>query len=677
MSSMEKGNVKKKKSIATIAAEGDIFASCDFSSLGLHPALCDQLRDRMGFEAPTLVQAQAIPVILSGRHVYFFLPTLLVNAATGTGKTVTYLAPLIHQLQKSDPRIQRSDGTFALVLVPTHELCMQVYETLQKLLHRFHWIVPGYIMGGENRLKEKARLRKGISILVATPGRLLDHLKHTTSFVHKNLQWIIFDEADRILELGFGKEIEEIIDILGSKQNVSQSKENAVSGVVRQNVLLSATLNEKVNHLANISLNNPVMIGLDDKKMKPSNKQVTSLDSNEIKTTELSGEVSIASNEEYKLPAQLNQRYVKVPCGSRLVVLLSVLKNLFTGEASQKIVVFFSTCDAVDFHHALLSQFHGLSNSQSETETRELFVGCNILKLHGNMKHDDRVKTFNAFKTEKSALLLSTDVSARGLDFPKIDYAMCGKTKLILDVQGRKNCSVGASGDSLLFLQPIEADYLQELKKHGVLLTEYPLLKLLDGFPLHGPKHHVKKFVSIEMHPWVLSLQRSLESFVSNEVIIFHVKKLVLTERCIHVLCLLVLLHILVLIAITVGAPVLIFLSALSYIFSYLHVCGDDEEARSECILLVGACIQCSSRGSKEYIHGEEASLGACGKKFCAQGTTVFGGQIGPEEAYSKEEGRAAAKTERRRFEKEEKDMMIPYNEAKKRVLCLINFNDF
>lgn len=86
---------------------------------------------------------------------------MLVNAATGTGKTVAYLAPVIHHLSLHQPRIQRSDGTFALVLVPTRELCLQVHEILQKLLHRFHWIVPGYVMGGENRDKEKARLRKG------------------------------------------------------------------------------------------------------------------------------------------------------------------------------------------------------------------------------------------------------------------------------------------------------------------------------------------------------------------------------------------------------------------------------------------------------------------------------------------------------------------------------------
>ncbi|XP_076957146.1 DEAD-box ATP-dependent RNA helicase 17-like [Bidens hawaiensis] len=506
--------MKKKKSDV---AQKEIFASCDFASLGLHSALCDQLRERMGFEAPTLVQAQAIPVILSGKHV-------LVNAATGTGKTVTYLAPIIHQLQKYDKKIQRCDGTFALVLVPTHELCMQVYENLQKLLHRFHWIVPGYIMGGENRSKEKARLRKGISILVATPGRLLDHLKHTSSFVHKNLRWIVFDEADRILELGFGKEIEEILDILGSRPHMSESKDDEF---VRQNLLLSATLNEKVNHLANISLDNPVMIGLDDTKIKPSNKQVTLLD-NAIETLQNSGKA--LTNEEYKLPAQLSQRYVKVPCGSRLVVLLSVLKSLFTGEPSQKIVVFFSTCDAVDFHHALISKFHGLSNFQSDTETRELFVKCNILKLHGNMKHEDRVKTFNAIKTDKSALLLSTDVSARGLDFPKvrciIQYDSPGEATEYVHRVGR-TARLGEKGDSLLFLQPIEGDYLEELKKHGVVLTEYPLVKLLDGFPLK--RNRFKKFVTVEMHPWVLDLQKSLESFILSEV---KVKKLAENAFC-------------------------------------------------------------------------------------------------------------------------------------------------
>ncbi|KAK4774753.1 hypothetical protein SAY86_009688 [Trapa natans] len=98
----EESTMMKKKDVMN---GGDVFAGCSFASLGLHPGLCDQLKARLGFEVPTQVQAQAIPVVLTGRH-------MLVNAATGSVKTIAYLAPIIHQLQKIDPRIERSDGTF-------------------------------------------------------------------------------------------------------------------------------------------------------------------------------------------------------------------------------------------------------------------------------------------------------------------------------------------------------------------------------------------------------------------------------------------------------------------------------------------------------------------------------------------------------------------------------------
>lgn len=493
----------------------NVFASCSFSSLGLHQTLCDQLRERMGFEDPTLVQAQAIPVVLSGRHA-------LVNAATGTGKTIAYLAPIIHHLQSYDKRIQRSDGTFALVLVPTRELCLQVHEILQKLLHRFHWIVPGYIMGGESRSKEKARLRKGISILIATPGRLLDHLKNTSSFVYTNLRWIIFDEADRILELGFGKEIQEILNLLGSMKTGHDDQESGVprpSKFQRQNLLLSATLNEKVNHLAKISLEDPVMIGIDDKIMEPTSRiRFDNSDCDEDNEDTHSSKIPAIGA--YKVPEQLIQRYMKVPCGSRLAILLSILKHLFEREPSQKVVLFFSTCDAVDFHYSLITEFLFSSYPQTEEGNRTMFLGCKTLRLHGNMEQEDRTTSFQAFKTEKSALLLSTDVSARGLDFPNvrciIQYDSPGEATEYVHRVGR-TARLGERGESLLFLQPSEIDYLQDLEKHGVSLVEYPLLKVLDSFPLSAHKNNIKKSVFIDMHPWIMCLQKALESCISSK----------------------------------------------------------------------------------------------------------------------------------------------------------------
>ncbi|KAG8066924.1 hypothetical protein GUJ93_ZPchr0005g15594 [Zizania palustris] len=496
-----------------------LFASCSFPDLGLHPTLCAHLQDKMGFKAPTRIQAQAIPVAISGQH-------MLVKAATGTGKTLAYLAPIVHLLQMREPRVERTDGTFALVLVPTRELCLQVYGIAQQLVHRFHWIVPGYIMGGENRAKEKARLRKGISILIATPGRLLDHLQHTSSFVYSNLRWIVFDEADSILELGFGKALEDILELLGSRNDASEQNKNKMESMQRQNLLLSATLNEKVNRLAKISLKNPVMIGLEEQNKTSDSssargKNHTSLLSDdEEKILEKHSTKVDQTVDDFKLPAQLVQRYVKVSCGSRLAILLTILKSLFERQLSHKVVVFLSTCDSVDFHHTVLNQLEWTSGLQLDMDKKQKFLNCKVFRLHGNMDQDDRKKSFLGFSSEKSAILVSTDVAARGLDFPKvkciIQYDSPGDASEYVHRVGR-TARIGEKGEALLFLQPVEIDYLGDLKLHGALLTEYPLQKVLDSFPVNGQRLHKRKQISLDMHPWIMSLQRALESFVTSE----------------------------------------------------------------------------------------------------------------------------------------------------------------
>ncbi|GBG77809.1 hypothetical protein CBR_g25740 [Chara braunii] len=136
-----------------IAAQ--VFAATKFSELGLAPRLVEHLEGVLGFSVPTHVQKVAIPLLLSGRDV-------LVNAETGTGKTLVYLLPIIHGLQEYSRRVSRNDGTFALILAPTRELCLQIYNVAKQVVaQRYHWLVPGYLIGGELKKKEKARLRKG------------------------------------------------------------------------------------------------------------------------------------------------------------------------------------------------------------------------------------------------------------------------------------------------------------------------------------------------------------------------------------------------------------------------------------------------------------------------------------------------------------------------------------
>ncbi|RLM99525.1 DEAD-box ATP-dependent RNA helicase 17 isoform X1 [Panicum miliaceum] len=523
---MPKNLGKPPPAAAAAQEEGreELFASCSFADLGLHPNLCAHLQDKMGFQAPTRIQAQAIPVAMSGQH-------MLVKAATGTGKTLAYLAPIVHLLQMREPCVDRTHGTFALVLVPTRELCLQVYGIAQQLVHRFHWIVPGFVMGGENRAKEKARLRKGISILIATPGRLLDHLQHTASFVYSNLRWIVFDEADSILELGFGKAVEDILEHLGSRNGAPDQNKNKGEHIRRQNLLLSATLNEKVNRLAKISLKNPVMIGLDDQK-KPSGKSNTLGNSHtsllsydeEDGILEKQNDVLEHAVDDFKLPAQLVQRYVKVSCGSRLAVLLSILKSLFERQISQKVVIFLSTCDSVDFHHTVLSQLEWSSGPQLDMDKKQKFLSCKVFRLHGSMEQDDRKKSFLGFGSEKSAILVSTDVAARGLDFPKVKYIIQydspGEASEYVHRVGR-TARIGEKGEALLFLQPIELDYLKDLESHGVSLTEYPFQKRsLEGFV--AAEEATKKLARDAFCSWV----RAYTAHRGELKKIFMVKKL-------------------------------------------------------------------------------------------------------------------------------------------------------
>ena len=170
--------------------------------------VCQRLRDtlqqKLSIETLTRIQSESIPMLLSGRDT-------LVQSQTGSGKTLCYLVPLLEKLQAHAPRVAREAGTRALVLLPTRELCTQVLEVLQKVVTPFHWLVTGSLMGGEKKKAEKARLRKGVPIIVATPGRLVDHLENTKGFSLRSIRFLVLDEADRMLSMDFEEEITKVL----------------------------------------------------------------------------------------------------------------------------------------------------------------------------------------------------------------------------------------------------------------------------------------------------------------------------------------------------------------------------------------------------------------------------------------------------------------------------------
>ncbi|KAF6251247.1 DEAD-domain-containing protein [Scenedesmus sp. NREL 46B-D3] len=443
------------------------------------------------------VQQRALPVLLAGRDA-------LVRSPTGSGKTLAYLAPMLHSLQARQPRVARAEGTHALILVPTRELAVQVSDVLTALVRRFCWLVAGMLIGGEHRGHEKARLRKGVTLLVATPGRLLDHLQNTTSFRTERLSWLVLDEADRLLDLGFEAKLKAIIDALAARAAAAADNTfspAATEGQLQcQTVLLSATLHPGLAGLASLSMRQPVGVGF-DAKLVDGRLQLQEAAGDEPGAQKQAGTGGggAAGQEQFELPQQLQQRYVEVPAKARLVALIGVLRSRLRRSREAKLVVFFSNCDSVDFHHALLQQPQpgrgqhdgtaaaAAAADGSSDEAGELLLGtCPVLKLHGDMKQPERTSSLVTFSKAASCVLLCTDVAARGLDFPAvstiIQYDPSGDPAEYVHRVGR-TARMGQQGEALLFLLPSEMPYAQLLQQQGVRLGQEQSGMLLQCLP--------------------------------------------------------------------------------------------------------------------------------------------------------------------------------------------------
>lgn len=224
-----------------------VFTGASIDSLEIHPHCVKNLSDLLFITELTTVQQKTIPKALEGHDI-------LVRSQTGSGKTLAYALPIVQKLQEIRPKLTRDLGIVTLIIVPTRELALQTYELFVKLLKPFTWVVPGIITGGEKRKAEKNRLRKGINILIGTPGRLVDHLLHTEMFKLHKLKFLVLDEADRLLDMGYERDVRQIVEAIQEHK----TKENDESAI--QRLLLSATLTPGVQRLAGLALKDPLFI---------------------------------------------------------------------------------------------------------------------------------------------------------------------------------------------------------------------------------------------------------------------------------------------------------------------------------------------------------------------------------------------------------------------------------
>ncbi|EDW67321.1 probable ATP-dependent RNA helicase pitchoune isoform X1 [Drosophila virilis] len=355
----------------------------------------------MGFSEMTEIQAKSLTPLLKGRD--------LVGAAqTGSGKTLAFLIPAVELINKL--RFMPRNGTGVIIISPTRELSMQTFGVLKELMAHHHHTY-GLVMGGSNRQVESEKLGKGINILVATPGRLLDHLQNSPDFLYKNLQCLIIDEVDRILEIGFEEELKQIINLLPKR---------------RQTMLFSATQTERIDALSKLALKKePIYVGVHD-------------------------------NQETATVEGLEQGYIVCPSEKRLLVLFTFLKK----NRKKKVMVFFSSCMSVKYHHELFN-----------------YIDLPVTSIHGKQKQTKRTSTFFQFCNAESGILLCTDVAARGLDIPQVDwivqYDPPDDPREYIHRVGRTARGSGTSGHALLMLRPEELGFLRYLKAAKVPLNEF------------------------------------------------------------------------------------------------------------------------------------------------------------------------------------------------------------
>lgn len=381
-----------------------------FSELNLSEKTMKAIED-MKFSTMTEIQQRGIPPLLAGRDV-------LGAAKTGSGKTLAFLIPAVEML--SALRFKPRNGTGVIVVSPTRELALQIFGVARELMSH-HSQTYGIVIGGANRRAEAEKLTKGVSLLIATPGRLLDHLQNTQGFVFKNIKALVIDEADRILEVGFEDEMRQIIKVLPKEE--------------RQTMLFSATQTTKVEDLARISLRpGPLYINVDHKK-------------------------------EHSTVAGLEQGYVICDSDKRFLLLFSFLKR----NTKKKIIVFFSSCNCVKYHAELLN-----------------YIDLPVLDLHGKQKQQKRTNTFFEFCNAKEGTLICTDVAARGLDIPSVDWIVQfdppDDPKDYIHRVGRTARGANGKGRSLMFLQPNEVGFLIQLKEARVPVVEFefPAKKIVN-----------------------------------------------------------------------------------------------------------------------------------------------------------------------------------------------------
>ncbi len=380
-----------------------------FQEFGLRDEIMKAI-ERMGFVEPTPVQVATIPLTMKGKDV-------IAQAQTGTGKTAAFGIPILESLTKGVK-------PFSLILVPTRELGAQVSDELKKLSFFMDDVRVLPVYGGKSIDEQIDAFRKGVDIVVGTPGRVIDHL-HRGTLALNEIEVLVLDEADRMLDMGFIEDIEYI---------VSKTKKQ------RQTLLFSATIPEAIKEIAARHMVEPetIMIG-EEQIVLPTTKQV----------------------------------YFNIERKNKIWALCRVLDAY-----KPKAIVFVQTKVMVDILAKRLDSY-----------------GYRVGELHGDLTQARREKVLKEFREGKTAVLIATDVAARGLDIEGvthvINYDIPEDPEVYVHRIGRTG-RAGKEGIAITFITSKEVHLLKKINEFGV--TEISK----EEIPESGRKDVIRKVMDFE-----------------------------------------------------------------------------------------------------------------------------------------------------------------------------------
>ena len=378
-----------------------------FETLGLPPALLRAVADE-GYTEPTPIQAAAIPVALAGRD-------MLAGAQTGTGKTAAFALPLLDRLYVATPKPAQPKTPRALVLTPTRELAAQVHESI-RTYGRHLGVRSATIFGGVGMQPQVDALRRGVDILVATPGRLIDHLERRSVNL-SGIELLVLDEADRMLDMGFIPAIRRILGALPKK---------------RVTWLFSATFAQEIKSLAAQFMHDPVAI-------------------------EVARPNSVA--------ATVTHRVHPVDADKKRDLLLHLLSN----DARQTLVF-------------------GRTKHGADKLTKVLVkAGLRAAAIHGDKSQNQRTRALADFKRGKIAVLVATDIAARGLDIDELPMVINYELPMVAEDYVHRIGRTGRAGSEGLAISLVSREEETRLRDIRRLLKQDIAIEPIAGFEPNAP----------------------------------------------------------------------------------------------------------------------------------------------------------------------------------------------